>query len=126
MCVSPNSHILVFLQIETRSRAQTPASSAVAVKARLKDVSNALMTSKELLRIINRMWGHEDRPSSSMSLISALHTELERARLQVNQLIQEQRSDQNEINYLMKCFAEEKAAWKKKEEEIIAAASIRF
>ncbi|KAG5055731.1 hypothetical protein JHK85_008241 [Glycine max] len=110
------------MEIETRSRAQTPASSAVAVKARLKDVSNALMTSKELLRIINRMWGHEDRPSSSMSLISALHTELERARLQVNQLIQEQRSDQNEINYLMKCFAEEKAAWKKKEEEIVEAA----
>lgn len=111
-----------FMEIETRSRAQTPASSAVGVKARLKDVSNALTTSKELLKIINRMWGHEDRPSSSLSLISALHTELERARLQVNQLIQEQRSDQNEINYLMKCFAEEKAAWKNKEQEIVEAA----
>ncbi|KAK7396728.1 hypothetical protein VNO78_17886 [Psophocarpus tetragonolobus] len=110
------------MEIETRSRAQTPASSAVGVKARLKDVSSALTTSKELLKIINRMWGHEDRPSSSMSLISALHTELERARLQVNQLIQEQRSDQNEINYLMKCFAEEKAAWKNKEQEIVEAA----
>ncbi|XP_014496268.1 uncharacterized protein At5g41620 [Vigna radiata var. radiata] len=110
------------MEIETRSRAQTPASSAVGVKSRLKDVSNALTTSKELLKIINRMWGHEDRPSSSMSLISALHTELERARLQVNQLIQEQRSDQNEINYLMKCFAEEKAAWKNKEQEIVEAA----
>ncbi|KAK7284821.1 hypothetical protein RJT34_19574 [Clitoria ternatea] len=110
------------MEIETRSRAQTPASSTVGVKIRLKDVSNALTTSKELLKIINRMWGHEDRPSSSMSLISALHTELERARLQVNQLIQEQRSDQNEINYLMKCFAEEKAAWKNKEQEIVEAA----
>ncbi|XP_027928327.1 uncharacterized protein LOC114185034 [Vigna unguiculata] len=110
------------MEIETRSRAQTPASSAVGVKSRLKDVSNALTTSKELLKIINRMWGHEDRPSSSMSLISALHTELERARLQVNQLIQEQRSDHNEINYLMKCFAEEKAAWKNKEQEIVEAA----
>ncbi|KAL2953755.1 hypothetical protein AAZX31_19G183900 [Glycine max] len=110
------------MEIETRSRAQTPASSAVGVKGRLKDVSNALTTSKELLKIINRMWGHEDRPSSSMSLISALHTELERARLQVNQLIQEQRSDQNEINYLMKCFAEEKAAWKNKEQEIVEVA----
>ncbi|XP_015970578.1 uncharacterized protein At5g41620 [Arachis duranensis] len=110
------------MEIETRSRAQTPASSIVGVKTRLKDVSNALTTSKELLKIINRMWGHEDRPSSSMSLISALHTELERARLQVNQLIQEQRSDQNEISYLMKCFAEEKAAWKSKEQEIVEAA----
>ncbi|KAF7804262.1 Momilactone A synthase [Senna tora] len=110
------------MEIETRSRAQTPTSSTIGVKTRLKDVSNALTTSKELLKIINRMWGHEDRPSSSMSLISALHTELERARLQVNQLIQEQRSDHNEINYLMKCFAEEKAAWKSKEQEIVEAA----
>ncbi|PNY11243.1 hypothetical protein L195_g007846 [Trifolium pratense] len=113
---------MIFVQVETRSRAQTPASSTVGVKPRLKDVSNALTTSKELLKIINRMWGHEVRPSSSMSLISALHTELERARLQVNQLIHEQRSDQNEINYLMKCFAEEKATWKIKEREIVEAA----
>lgn len=120
--MSSCGYILVFLQIETRSRAQTHTSSAVGVKACLKDVSNALTTSKELLKIINRMWGHEDRPSSSMSLISALHTELERARLQVNQLIQEQRSDQNDINYLMKCFAEEKAAWKNKEQEVVEAA----
>lgn len=110
------------MQIETRSRAQTPTGSIVGVKTRLKDVSNALTTSKELLKIINRMWGNEDRPSSSMSLISALHAELERARLQVNHLIQEQRSDQNEISYLMKCFAEEKAAWKSKEQKVVEAA----
>ncbi|XWS59438.1 hypothetical protein CRYUN_Cryun08bG0121800 [Craigia yunnanensis] len=110
------------LQIETRSHAQTPMGSSVGVKTRLKDVSNALTTSKELLKIINRMWGHEVRPSSSMSLISALHAELERARLQVNQLIQEQCSDQHDINYLMKYFAEEKAAWKNKEQKVVGAA----
>ncbi|KDP36179.1 hypothetical protein JCGZ_08823 [Jatropha curcas] len=110
------------MEIETRSRAQTPNGSIVGSKTRLKDVSNALTTSKELLKIINRVWGNEDRPSSSMSLISALHAELERARLQVNHLIQEQRSDQNELNYLMKCFAEEKAAWKNKEQKVVAAA----
>lgn len=122
-CISRNScKSVLLIQIETRSRAQTPTASTVGVKTRLKDVSNALTTSKELLKIINRVWGHEDRPSSSMSLISALHAELERARLQVNQLIQEQRSDQNEINYLMKCFAEEKAAWKCKEQEMVEAA----
>ena len=110
------------MQIETRARAQTPSGSTVGVKPRLKDVSNALTTSKELLKIINRVWGNEDRPSSSMSLISALHAELERARLQVNHLIQEQRSDQNEINYLTKCFAEEKAAWKNKEQKVVEAA----
>ncbi|KAI9153818.1 hypothetical protein LWI28_016988 [Acer negundo] len=110
------------MEIETRSRAQTPSGSTFGNKTRLKDVSNALTTSKELLKIINRMWGQEDRPSSSMSLVSALHAELERARLQVNQLIQEQRSDQSEINYLMKCFAEEKAAWKSKEQQVVEAA----
>lgn len=112
-----------FMEIETRSRAQTPIGSTTGVKTRLKDVSNALTTSKELLKIINRIWaGHEDRPSSSMSLISALHAELERARLQVNQLIQDQRSEHNDINYLMKCFAEEKAAWKDKEQKVVEAA----
>lgn len=110
------------MEVETRTRVQTPTGSVVGAKTRLKDVSNALTTSKELLKIINRMWGHEDRPSSSMSLISALHAELERARLQVNQLIQEQRVDQNEIGYLMKRFAEEKAAWKNKEQEVVEAA----
>lgn len=110
------------LQIETRSRAQTPSGSTIGVKTRLKDVSNALTTSKELLKIINRIWAHNDPPSSSMSLISALHAELERARLHVNHLIKEQRSDQNEINYIMTCFAEEKAAWKKKEKQAVEAA----
>ncbi|CAK9323011.1 unnamed protein product [Citrullus colocynthis] len=110
------------MEIETRSRAPTPSVSIVGVKTRLKDVSNALTTSKELLKIINRVWGHEDRPSTSMSLISALHAELERARLQINQLIQEQRYEQNDITYLMRCFAEEKEAWKSKEQEVVEAA----
>lgn len=110
------------MEIETRSRIQTPIASNVGVRTRLKDVSNALTTSKELLKIINRVWGHEDRPSTSMSLISALHAELERARLQVNQLVQEQRYEQNDISYLMRCFAEEKEAWKSKEQEVVEAA----
>lgn len=109
-------------QTPTRSRAQTPTASTVGVKPRLKDASNALTTSKELLKIIHRIWGNEDRPSSSMALISALHAELERARLLVNQHIHEQRSEQNEIGYLMKCFAEEKAAWKSKEHKVVEAA----
>lgn len=111
-----------FMEVESRSRCPTPSSSTFGGRGRLKDVSNALTTSKELLKIINRIWGQEDQPSSSLSLISALHAELERARLQVNQMIQEQRTDQNEINYLMKCFAEEKAAWKTKERKAVEAA----
>ncbi|KAL8517722.1 hypothetical protein ACS0TY_015813 [Phlomoides rotata] len=111
-----------FMEIESRSRPQTTSGSVIGCKNRLKDVSSALTTSKELLTIINRMWGHTKQPSSTMSLISALHTELERARLQVNQLIQEQRSDKNEVNYLIKCFAEEKSSWKVKEKQAVEAA----
>lgn len=110
------------MEIETRSRAQTPSGSVVGTRNRLKDVSNALTTSKELLKIINRIWANADQPSSSMSLVSALHAELERARLQVNQLIQEQHLDQNEISYMIKCFAEEKAAWKNKERQAVESA----
>ncbi|KAK7345297.1 hypothetical protein VNO77_15898 [Canavalia gladiata] len=108
--------------IETRSQTQSSASSMIGVKTRLKDVSNALTTSKELLKIINRVWRREDRPSSALSLISALNTELERACMQVIQLIQDQHMDQNEISYLMTCFADEKAAWKIKEQEVVEAA----
>ncbi|KAI6696480.1 hypothetical protein NL676_016599 [Syzygium grande] len=110
------------METENKSLPQTPHGQIVGVKTRLKDVSNALTTSKELLKIINRMWGPEDRPSSSMSVMSALHAELERARLMINQVIQEQRSEQSEINYLMKCFAEEKAAWRSKERKVVEAA----
>lgn len=110
------------LQVETRSRPQISSESVVGGKSRLKDVSSALTTSKELLKIINRIWAQADQPSSSTSLISALHAELERARLQVNQLIQEQRSDKNEVGYLMKCFAEEKASWKDKQQLTVEAA----
>ncbi|KAK9723601.1 hypothetical protein RND81_05G011100 [Saponaria officinalis] len=111
-----------FMEIETRSRCQTPSGSIVGGKSRLKDVSYALITSKELLKIISRMWGQEDQPSSRMSLTSALHSELERARLQINQLIQDERSDNKEFGHLLKRFAEEKAAWKIKERELVEAA----
>ncbi|XP_076935255.1 uncharacterized protein LOC143601846 [Bidens hawaiensis] len=110
------------MEIETRSRAQTPNGSSNGIKPRLKEVSNALTTSKELLKIIHRMWAHDNLPSSSMSLISALHTELERARLQVNNIIKDQSVDHSEVNYLLKCFAEEKALWKSKERQSVETA----
>ncbi|XP_057777998.1 uncharacterized protein At5g41620-like isoform X2 [Salvia miltiorrhiza] len=120
--LSDPPHSPTVSEIETRSRPQISSESGVGGKNRLKEASSALTTSKELLKIINRLWAQADQPSSSMSLISALHSELERARLQVNQLIQEQRSEKNDINYLIKCFAEEKASWKNKEHLAVEAA----
>lgn len=110
------------MEIESRSQAQTPSGPAVGVRTRLKDVSNALTTSRELLKIIVRIWSHNDPPTSSASLVSALHAELERTRLQVNRLIKEQLSEQNEINFMVKCFAKEKASWKGKQQQAIEAA----
>ena len=82
----------------------------------MKDVSNGLATSNELLKVLNRIWGLEEKKnSSSIQVVSALRLELDRARNQVDQLIRERRSNRDEISYLMKHFAEEKAAWKSRE-----------
>ncbi|KAL1541408.1 hypothetical protein AAHA92_25632 [Salvia divinorum] len=112
-----------FMEIESRSRAPTSRGSVCGSRSRLKDVNNALTTSKELLKIISRIWAHQaDQPSSHMSVVSALHAELERARTQVNHLMQEQRMSRNEVHHLIKCFAEEKMSWKSKEHLAIEAA----
>ncbi|VFQ59212.1 unnamed protein product [Cuscuta campestris] len=99
------------------------------VRTRLKDISTALTTSKGLLKIIDRIWAHEDAgpPSSSVSLISALRAELERARMQVHRVIQEQRPDkQSRVSYLMQRLAEEKAnAMQKLESELDVERKLR-
>lgn len=61
----------------------------------------------------------EEQRSLSISLVSALRVELDRACIQIDNLIREQQSNRNEIEHLMKHFAEEKAAWKRKERERI-------
>lgn len=103
------------MQIETQSRGRTHSGCIIGARTRLKDVSNGLATSKELLKVLNRIWGLEEKNSSSIPVVSALRLELDRARNQVDQLIREQRSNRDEINHLMKHFAEEKAAWKSRE-----------
>ncbi|KAF3619416.1 hypothetical protein FXO38_32949 [Capsicum annuum] len=68
----------------------------------LAAVSNALTTSKEHLKIINRIWAHADQPSSSTSLVSALHTQLERARLQVP-IRMKKKEDDGEVENVADC-----------------------
>uniref|UniRef100_A0A5B6ZCH5 Uncharacterized protein n=1 Tax=Davidia involucrata TaxID=16924 RepID=A0A5B6ZCH5_DAVIN len=116
-----NASIIKAMQIENQSRRLTPSRYVVGVKTRLKDVSNSLTTSKELLKVLNRVCGLEEQKSSNISLVSALRAELDRACVQVDRLIQEQRSNNNrsEIDCLLKQFAEEKAAWKSKEQDRI-------
>ncbi|KAK1282097.1 Uncharacterized protein QJS10_CPB22g00441 [Acorus calamus] len=113
-----------FMEIDTRSRGLTPTGSLSAMKchSHMKDFNYDLMTPKELLKTLNRIWGLEEQHSSSMSLVSSLLTELEHARLQINQLIEEQKSYRNEINYLMRRFTEEKVAWRDEEQSKIRIA----
>ncbi|KAL6130495.1 hypothetical protein ACLB2K_068874 [Fragaria x ananassa] len=92
------------------------------IKTCLKEVSNGLSTSKELVKVLTRVSGLEEQQHSlNMPLLTALRAELDRVRIQVHQLIREQRSNCKEIEYLMRHFAEEKAAWKSKEREKIRA-----
>lgn len=88
------------------------------VKNRLKEARSGLSTSKKLLKVLNQMCLREQQ-ASSMPLVLALGSELDRVCHQIDQLIQEQRSNHNEIEYVMKHFAEEKAAWKRRERERI-------
>ncbi|WCJ41878.1 hypothetical protein M5689_022717 [Euphorbia peplus] len=101
------------MEIETYTKAK---SRRGCMKTRLKDVSNGLKASKEILKVLNRIWGIDEQNPSGTSLVSALGGELDRARIQVNQLIKEQRHD---LEFFLKQFEEEKAAWKSKERERI-------
>ncbi|KAM2638277.1 hypothetical protein EV1_022673 [Malus domestica] len=76
-------------------------------KTGLKDVSSSLSTSKELVKVLTRVSGLEEQHSLTTTLLSALRVELDRARVQVHQLIREQRSNCNEIEFLMKKFTED-------------------
>ncbi|XP_010685412.2 uncharacterized protein At5g41620 isoform X2 [Beta vulgaris subsp. vulgaris] len=92
------------------------------VKTRLKDVNNSLIASKELVKVLFRIVSQEEQHSSRMTLVSALKVELDRARVQVEKLVQEQRMNCNQMDGLLKQFAEEKANWKSKERERIREA----
>ncbi|KAK3008077.1 hypothetical protein RJ639_013903 [Escallonia herrerae] len=116
--LSPNSADLsMTMQVEFQTRGQTLSRHVVGVKTRLKDISKGLTTSKELLKVLNRVWVPEEHHSTSKSLVSALKIELDQARILVEMLIQEERSNRDQIvHYLLKQFAEERAAWKQKEQ----------
>ncbi|RYR68371.1 hypothetical protein Ahy_A03g014865 isoform A [Arachis hypogaea] len=90
----------------------------IAVKNRLKEARSGLSTSKKLLKVLNQMCLRQQH-SSSMPLILALGGELDRVCCQIDQLIHEQRANQDDVEYVVKCFAEEKASWKRREREKI-------
>lgn len=86
----------------------------------LKDLYNSLIVSKELAKVLAHIWG-ELNPST-VSLISALRSELDLARAHVRRLIKEQKAERGEIDDLKKELVEEMESWKAKQKEKAATA----
>ncbi|WOH10009.1 hypothetical protein DCAR_0729470 [Daucus carota subsp. sativus] len=85
----------------------------------LKDISEGLSTSKELLKILDYTWEMDDRSCTFKSLVAALKCELEQTEAKVGKLIQEQQVEESKMGCLMKKFAKERYLWKTKEQERI-------
>ncbi|CDP06877.1 unnamed protein product [Coffea canephora] len=115
-----NASLMEVDQNQLHVHSRTPRGNKV--KHRLKDLLGALTTSKDLLKVLNHIWRLEEQPPASLSLLSALKVELERAFIQVNKVIHEQKSSQHEIDFLLHQFEEERATWKMKEKERIRSA----
>ncbi|XP_054813919.1 uncharacterized protein At5g41620 isoform X2 [Prosopis cineraria] len=105
-----------FMEAANQQRNKTCGKCTAGVKNRLKEARSGLSTSKKLLKVLNQMCLQEQH-SSSIPVILALGSELDRACNQIDHFIQEQSSNQNDTEFLMKRFAEEKAAWKRRERE---------
>lgn len=107
--------------MEIGTRSQDDVSRCPEEKAiQLKDLYNSLIASKELAKVLAHIWG-ELNPST-VSLISALRSELDLARAHVRRLIKEQKSEGNEMDYLKKELMEEMESWKAKQKEKAATA----
>ncbi|CAL0332149.1 unnamed protein product [Lupinus luteus] len=90
----------------------------VGVNNHLKEAMSGIFTSKKLLKVLNQMCLQEQH-SSITPLIFTMSNELDWVRTQIEQLIQDQTSNRNDIESLLKQFAEEKIAWKRREREKI-------
>ncbi|RCV33281.1 hypothetical protein SETIT_7G071400v2 [Setaria italica] len=88
----------------------------------LQDLQNSLIASKELVKVLAHIWGPGELNPSTVSLISALRSELDVARAHVRRLMREQKSDAHEIKGLKKQLTEEMESWKVKQKEKAANA----
>lgn len=101
--------------------AATPTSS-LEFKGRIGESRYTLKTSTELLKVLNRIWSLEEQHASNISLIRALKSELDHARIRVKELLRDRQADRQEIDDLMKQIAEDKLVRKSKEHDRLHAA----
>ncbi|CAL9058618.1 uncharacterized protein At5g41620-like isoform X1 [Musa acuminata AAA Group] len=96
-------------------------SSATDLKDKFGDAGYGLRTSTELLKVLNHIWSLEEHNESNASLVKALKGELEHARAQIQELMQEQHAYRGEMDHLMKQVTEDKIIRKEKEQQRIKA-----
>ncbi|XP_074294954.1 uncharacterized protein LOC141622834 [Silene latifolia] len=92
------------------------------INCRLKDVNKSLIASNEIVKVLYNIMSKEEEQSSRLALVSALRVELDRARVQVGQLVQEQWYDADEIDVRLKRFSEEMEDWRRKGKQEIKKA----
>lgn len=99
---------------------KTPCWAHIAgTKVHLRDISEGLTTSKELLKILDYTWELDERSCTIKSLVAALKCELDQTQVKVGNLIQEQKVEESKVDCLVKKFAKERFTWKTKEQERI-------
>ncbi|KAK7397396.1 hypothetical protein VNO78_18567 [Psophocarpus tetragonolobus] len=79
-------------------------------------------SSRELLKVLNRIWCLEEQHASNISVVKALKMELDLSRAQIKELRQEKQLNKHEMENLMKQVTEEKLVRKNKEHDKIKAA----
>lgn len=92
------------------------------LKGRIGDPGYSLKTSTELLKVLNRIWSLEEQHATNVSVVKALKVELEHARVRIQELMQEQKDRQHEMDDLMNQIAEDKVVRKNKEQDRMKAA----
>ncbi|KAL2347996.1 hypothetical protein Fmac_001996 [Flemingia macrophylla] len=101
--------------------AVTPTSS-LELKGRTGEPHYSLKTSTELLKVLNRIWSLEEQHASHISLIKALKSDLDHARIRIKELLRDRQADRHEIDDLVKQIAEDKLVRKSKEQDRLQAA----
>lgn len=109
-------------EIEADEKAITPSSSFLNLKAIPGSTGPGPTTSSDLLKVLSQIWNLEEQHNSSLSMVSALRADLERARARVQELTLEEKSHRKDLETLTKQLADEKLLWQEREKEAIRAA----
>ncbi|RWW70709.1 hypothetical protein BHE74_00021611 [Ensete ventricosum] len=94
--------------------------SAAVEKATKWDLGSS-MTSEEVYQFYNHLKVVEDQDVNTVSIVSSLRTELEKAQAHISELETERRSAKKKLDQFLKSLADEKASWWSREHEKVWA-----